>query len=120
MNLFFLMQQVALILRKKRDLRGAIDFDVNEAKVLVDKQGKAIDVVLRQRGASDKIIEEFMLCANETVAEHFKWMDIPFIYRVHEHPKLKKLQQFVSIVKPLGYQIKGSLDKMFIHVSLVQ
>ena len=112
-NLFFLMQQVALILRKKRDLRGAIDFDVNEAKVLVDKQGKAIDVVLRQRGASDKIIEEFMLCANETVAEHFKWMDIPFIYRVHEHPKLKKLQQFVSIVKPLGYQIKGSLENVY-------
>lgn len=111
--LFFLMQELALILRKKRDQRGAIDFDVNEAKVLVDKNGKPTDVVLRQRGASDKIIEEFMLVANETVAQHFKWMDLPFIYRVHEQPKLKKLQQFVSIVKPLGYNIKGSLEHVY-------
>ncbi|MEG0591952.1 MAG: ribonuclease R [Coprobacillus sp.] len=112
-DLFFLMQEVALILRKKRDQRGSIDFDVNEAKVLVDNSGKPIDIVLRERGASDKIIEEFMLRANETVAEHFKWMDIPFIYRVHEHPKLKKLQQFVSMVKPLGYTIKGSLEHVY-------
>lgn len=112
-DLFFLMQELAQILRKKRDAKGAIDFDVNEAKVIVDKKGKPIDVVLRVRGYSDKIIEEFMLCANETVAEHFKWLDLPFIYRVHEHPKLKKLQQFVSIVKPLGYQIKGSLEHVY-------
>ncbi|MEG0360533.1 MAG: ribonuclease R [Longicatena sp.] len=112
-DLFFLMQEVALVLRKKKDQRGSIDFDVNEAKVLVDKNGKPIDVVLRERGASDRIIEEFMLKANETVAEHFKWMDIPFIYRVHEQPKLKKLQQFVSMVKPLGYTIKGSLEHVF-------
>lgn len=112
-DLFFLMQEVASILRHKRDKKGAIDFDVNEAKVLVDKNGKPTDVVLRTRGASDKIIEEFMLCANETVAEHFKWMELPFIYRVHEHPKLKKLQQFVSIVKPLGYTIKGSLEHVY-------
>lgn len=111
--LFFLMQELALILRKKREKKGAIDFDVDEAKVIVDKQGKPIDVVLRQRGSSDKIIEEFMLKANETVAQHFKWMDLPFIYRVHEHPKLKKLQQFASIVKPLGYTIKGSLENVY-------
>ena len=54
-----------------------------------------------------------MLKANETVAEHFKWMDLPFIYRVHEQPKLKKLQQFANIVKPLGYTIKGSLEHVF-------
>ena len=112
-DLFFLMQELAQILRKKRDAKGAIDFDVNESKVIVDKKGKPTDVVLRVRGYSDKIIEEFMLCANETVAEHFKWLDLPFIYRVHEHPKLKKLQQFVSIVKPLGYQIKGSLENVY-------
>lgn len=112
-DLFFLMQELALLLRKKRDERGAIDFDVNEGKVIVDERGKPVDVILRTRGASDKIIEEFMLRANETVAQHFKWLDIPFIYRVHEHPKLKKLQQFVSIVKPLGYTIKGSLDHVY-------
>lgn len=111
--LFFLMQELASILRKQRDQRGAIDFDVNEAKIIVDKDGKPTDVVLRQRGASDKIIEEFMLKANETVAQHFKWMDLPFIYRVHEHPKLKKLQQFQTLVKPLGYNIKGSLEHVY-------
>ena len=111
--LFFLMQELAALLMKKKDERGAIDFDVNEAKVLVDEKGKPIDVVLRTRGASDRIIEEFMLKANETVAQHFKWLDLPFIYRVHEQPKLKKLQQFATIVKPLGYTIKGSLDHVY-------
>lgn len=111
--LFFLMQELATLLRKVRDERGAIDFDVDEAKVLVDQKGKPTDVVLRKRGASDKIIEEFMLKANETVAQHFKRMDLPFIYRVHEQPKVKKLQQFVNIVKPLGYTIKGSLEHVY-------
>ncbi|WP_028042552.1 ribonuclease R [Candidatus Stoquefichus massiliensis] len=111
--MFFLMQELADILRKQRFERGAIDFDVDEAKVLVDDKGKPTDVVLRTRGISDKIIEEFMLKANETVAQHFKWMELPFIYRVHEHPKLKKLQQFAAIVKPLGYTIKGSLDHVY-------
>lgn len=114
-SLFFLMQELATLLREKKEKRGAIDFDVNEAKVIVDKIGKPTDVILRERGASDKIIEEFMLKANETVAQHFKWMDLPFIYRVHEHPKLKKLQQFVNIVKPLGYTIKGSLEHVYPH-----
>ena len=107
------MQELATLLRKVRDERGAIDFDVDEAKVLVDQKGKPTDVVLRKRGASDKIIEEFMLKANETVAQHFKWLDLPFIYRVHEQPKVKKLQQFVNIVKPLGYTIKGSLEHVY-------
>lgn len=111
--LFFLMQELASLLRQKKAKRGAIDFDVNEAKVIVNKAGQPIDVVLREREASDRIIEEFMLKANETVAQHFKWMDVPFIYRVHEHPKLKKLQQFVNIVKPLGYTIKGSLEHVY-------
>lgn len=111
--MFFLMEELAMILRKARDQRGSIDFDVNEGKVIVDKNGKAIDVVLRQRGTSDKIIEEFMLKANETIAEHFKWLDLPFIYRVHEYPKEKKLTQFQSIIKPLGYTIKGSLGNIY-------
>jgi ribonuclease R len=112
-NLFFEMETLASILRKRREDKGSIDFDVNEAKVIVDKNGKAVDVVLRDRGTSEKIIEEFMLKANETVAEHFKWMDVPFIYRVHEYPKEEKLKQFQSIVKPLGYTIKGSLEHIY-------
>lgn len=114
-DLFFRMKELAAILRAKRDRRGAIDFDVNEAKVLVDEAGVPVDIIARERGESDHIIEEFMLCANETIAEHFKWMDLPFIYRVHENPKVKKLQQFVNIAKPLGYEIHGSLEKVNPH-----
>ena len=69
--------------------------------MLVDQKGKPTDVVLRKRGASDKIIEEFMLKANETVAQHFKWMDLPFIYRVHEQPKVKKLQTICEYCKTI-------------------
>lgn len=114
-DLFFLMQELALILQNKRSHRGAIDFDTNEAKVLVDQNGKPTDVVLRERGASDRIIESFMLAANETVAQHFKWLELPFIYRVHDNPKLKNLQQFSMIAKTLGYTIKGSLENIYPH-----
>lgn len=109
-DLFFLMQELALILQQKRSDRGAIDFDTKEAKVLVDKKGHPLDVVLRQRGQSDRIIESFMLAANETVARHFKWLDLPFIYRVHENPKADKLKKFSVIARTLGYMIKGSLE----------
>ena len=109
-DLFFLMQELALILQQKRSDRGAIDFDTKEAKVLVDKKGHPLDVVLRQRGQSDRIIESFMLAANETVARHFKWLDMPFIYRVHENPKADKLKKFSVIARTLGYTIKGSLE----------
>ena len=102
-----------MILQAKKARRGAIDFDVKEAKVLVDSKGNTTDVVLRERGASDRIIEEFMLLANETVAEHFKWLELPFIYRVHENPKPKKLLQFSGIAKTLGYTIKGSLENVY-------
>lgn len=111
-DLFFLMQELALILQQKRSDRGAIDFDTKEAKVLVDKKGHPIDVVLRQRGQSDRIIESFMLVANETVAKHFKWLDLPFIYRVHENPKADKLKKFSVIARTLGYTIKGSLENI--------
>lgn len=112
-DLFFLMQELAEILQVKKANRGAIDFDVKEAKVLVNSAGETVDVVLRERGASDRIIEEFMLLANETVAEHFKWMDLPFIYRVHEAPKTKKLMQFSGIARTMGYTIKGSLENIY-------
>lgn len=112
-KLFFLMEELAIILRTKRNKKGAIDFNVNEAKVIVDKKGKPIDIVLRERGMSEKIIEEFMLLANETIAEHFYWLEVPFIYRVHEHPKKKKLLNFATIAGVLGYKIKGSLDHVY-------
>ena len=112
-DLFFLMEELAGILQKKRFARGAIDFDAKEAKVIVDNRGNPIDVVLRQRGIGEHIIEEFMLLANETVAEHFYWLELPFIYRVHETPKTQKLLQFASVAKTLGYTIKGSLENVY-------
>ena len=112
-GLFFLMKELSDILIQKRKDRGAIDFDVNEGKVIVNGKGKPLNVVLRERGEGERIIESFMLCANETIAEHFNWLDVPFIYRVHEPPKKDKLSQFVTMVKPLGYTIKGSLDNVY-------
>lgn len=112
-DLFFLMEELASILQKKRFKRGAIDFDAKEAKVIVDNRGNPIDVVLRQRGIGEHIIEEFMLLANETIAEHFYWLELPFLYRVHENPKPEKLLQFANVAKTLGYTIKGSLENVY-------
>lgn len=111
-DLFFLMRELSDILQRKRQQRGAIDFDTEEAKVLVDQKGHPTDVVLRVRGESDRIIESFMLAANETVARHFKWLDLPFIYRVHENPKEDKLKKFSVVARTLGYTIKGSLENI--------
>ncbi|WP_374721491.1 ribonuclease R [Peribacillus tepidiphilus] len=106
------MEKLASILRAKRMKRGAIDFDFKEAKVLVDEEGKPIDVVLRERSVAERLIEEFMLVANETVAEHFHWMDVPFIYRIHEDPKEDKLQRFFEFITNFGYVVKGTANSV--------
>ncbi|EPZ39867.1 Ribonuclease R [Anoxybacillus ayderensis] len=106
--MFELMAELADILRNKRMKRGAIDFDFKEAKVLVDENGKPYDVVLRERSVAERLIEEFMLAANETIAEHFHWMNVPFIYRVHEDPKPEKLQRFLEFITNFGYIVKGT------------
>lgn len=108
--LFENMELVAAKLRLKRKKRGAIDFDFKEAQVLVDEEGKARDVVVRERSVGERLIEEFMLCANETVAEHFHWMDVPFIHRIHEDPDEGKLQMFFDFVAGLGYVVKGQAN----------
>ncbi|TSI04646.1 ribonuclease R [Lysinibacillus sp. BW-2-10] len=102
------MADLAAILRKKRMERGAIDFDFKESKVLVNEEGWPTDIVLRERTVSERLIEEFMLAANETVAEHFHWMQVPFIYRIHEDPKPEKLQRFFEFVTNFGLVVKGS------------
>lgn len=107
---FKLMYELSKILREKRHDRGSIDFDLEESKIVVDEYGFPIDVVLREREIAERIIEDFMLAANETVAEHFHWMDVPFIYRVHEHPKPEKLERFYKLARALGYEIKGTKD----------
>lgn len=106
--MFELMAELADILRTKRMKRGAIDFDFKEAKVLVDENGKPYDVVLRERSVAERLIEEFMLVANETVAEHFHWLNVPFMYRVHEDPKPEKLQRFLEFITNFGYVVKGT------------
>ena len=78
------MNSLALLLRQNREERGSIDFNLDEAYITLDKKGRAVDVGIVNRRCANKMIEEFMLLANETVAEHFFWMDIPFVYRVHE------------------------------------
>ncbi|WP_057912048.1 ribonuclease R [Peribacillus muralis] len=104
------MEKLAAILRKNRMNRGAIDFDFNEARVIVDEEGHPTDVVLRERSVAEKLIEEFMLAANETVAEHFHRLDVPFIYRIHEDPKPEKLQRFFEFITNFGYIVRGSAN----------
>lgn len=102
------MAELAQILRNKRMARGSIDFDFKESKVLVNEEGWPTDIVLRERTVAERLIEEFMLAANECVAEHFHWMNVPFIYRIHEDPKPEKLQRFFEFVTNFGIVIKGT------------
>lgn len=104
---FRLMRELALKLRNRRMRRGAVDFDFVESKVIVDENGKPVDIVKRERSIAEQIIEEFMLAANETVAEHFHWMKVPFIYRIHEDPDQEKLQNFMAFAANFGYHVKG-------------
>lgn len=104
---FKLMRELALALRDQRMRRGAIDFDFQESKVIVDPEGKPVDIIKRERSIAEQIIEEFMLAANETVAEHFHWLKVPFIYRIHEDPDGEKLMHFMQFAGNFGYAVKG-------------
>jgi len=104
------MAELATILKRKRHTRGSIEFDVKEAKIKVDETGFPIDIIYRDRGFSEEIIEEFMLAANETVAEHFEKLKLPFIYRVHEQPSSEKIQRLYKMTRMFGYTIKGGKE----------
>lgn len=104
---FRLMKELAMKLRDARMRRGAVDFDFEESKIIVDENGKAVDIVKRERSVAEQIIEEFMLAANETVAEHFHWLKVPFLYRIHEDPDPEKLQNFMAFAANFGYHVKG-------------
>ena len=105
------MKELADILRKNKVNKGYIDFDIDEAKIITDEEGKAIDVVLRNRGAGEKLIEDFMIAANETVARHINYMEYPFVYRVHGEPNEEKINSFLSFISVLGYQVH-KMDKI--------
>ena len=102
-----LMEELADILRKSKIKKGYLDFDTDEAKIIVDENGKAIDVVLRERGKGEKLIEDFMIIANETVAETIYHLDLPFVYRVHETPDDEKVSDFLNSISSLGLTVKG-------------
>ncbi len=104
-----LMAELAEILRKSKIKRGYIDFGVEEAKILVDENCKPTDVVLRERGVGENLIEDFMIAANECVASHIYFMNLPFIYRVHEMPEEEKIRSFLGFVSSLGYTVNGDI-----------
>ena len=106
------MAKLHEILLAMRARRGSIDFETQEAKIIVDKLGKPIEIQVRKRGTAEMMIESFMLIANETVARSFAIRELPFIYRVHEHPKADKLTRFIDFASVFGIPLKGTPEKM--------
>ena len=111
--MFEQMRELHEILEKMRYRRGAISFEDHESVIQVDDEGHPTAIILRERGISERMIESFMLAANETVAYHFQKRHLPFIYRIHEHPKEEKLQRFVEFVTNFGITVNGSKE----HIS---
>ncbi|MBR2038141.1 MAG: ribonuclease R [Lachnospiraceae bacterium] len=105
--MFEQMGELAAILRKKRHKRGSIDFDFPETKVILDKKGHPVDIKPYERNTATKLIEEFMLIANETVAEHFFWQETPFVYRTHETPDAEKIEKLVTFIRNFGLNLKA-------------
>ena len=103
-----MMNDLALVLAKNRHDRGSLDFDLDEARITLDDKGIPVEIDVAGRRSANKLIEEFMLLANETVAEHFFWLQMPFIYRVHEKPDIRKMEQLRIFLKNFGIVMKGS------------
>ncbi len=101
------METLAGLLREKRRKRGSIDFDFPECKIYLDSEGRPTDIKPYERNTATDIIEDFMLAANETVAQHFYWMELPFVYRVHDVPDADRLQKLASIISNFGYSMKA-------------
>ncbi len=105
------MAELSAILREKREKKGAIDFDFAETKIILDPEGNPIDIVPHERNVATKLIEDFMLAANETVAEHFYYMQSPFVYRIHEQPDPEKIASLAAFVNNLGHHIRTRKDE---------
>ena len=110
--MFKLMQELASILREKRRKRGSIDFDFPETKIILDKKGHPVDIKPYDRNVATKIIEDFMLIANETVAQHFYWMELPFVYRTHDNPDPEKIAKLSTFIRNFGYTIKNKQEEI--------
>lgn len=109
---FKLMEELAKILEERRKISGSLDLDVPESKITLDENGKAVDVGKYELTFSNTIIEQFMLTANEVIAEKFYWLEAPFIYRVHEVPDMEKVTQLNKFLYNFGYKIKASKDNI--------
>lgn len=105
-EMFDLMKELADILREKRRQRGSIDFDFPETKVILDERGRAVDIRPYERNAATKIIEDFMLMANETIAEDYFWQELPFVYRTHDNPDPEKMKRLGVFINNFGYSIR--------------
>lgn len=112
------MQKLSSLLRMKRTKRGAIDFDLPETKIIVDEKGMPVDIKPYERNVATMLIEDFMLAANETVASHFFWQEVPFVYRVHDTPDADKIEQLSILIRNFGYTFKASKDS--IHPKEIQ
>lgn len=110
--MFELMKELAAILREKRKKRGSIDFDFPETKIVLDKEGHPIEIKPYERNVATKIIEDFMLIANETVAQHFFWMETPFVYRTHDNPDPEKIAKLSTFIRNFGYSIKSKQEEI--------
>ncbi len=110
--MFEQMKELAGILREKRKKRGSIDFDFPESKIILDKQGHPVEIKPYERNVATKIIEDFMLIANETVAEHFHWMELPFVYRTHDNPDPEKIDKLGTFIRNFGYSIKSRQEEI--------
>ena len=111
-------EDLARILMKRRERRGSIDFDFPESKIILNSEGKVADIKSYERRISNRMIEEFMLVTNETVAEHFFWLQTPFVYRIHEIPAAEKMENLSKFIATFGYSLKGDLEQ--IHPKEIQ
>lgn len=118
--MFLLMKELADLLREKRKKRGSIDFEFPESKIVLDKDGMPLSIAPYERNAATKIIEDFMLLANETVAQHFYWMEIPFVYRTHDYPDPEKILKLGTFINNFGYHIKVKSGDNEIHPKEIQ
>lgn len=118
--MFRLMRELSHILRQRRKKRGSIDFDFPESKILLDERGVPVDIKPYERNTATRIIEDFMLLANETVAQHFYWLDLPFVYRTHESPDPEKILKLGTFINNFGYHIKIRTGDNEIHPKEIQ
>ncbi|WP_132995566.1 ribonuclease R [Sporanaerobacter acetigenes] len=105
-----LMEELCHILNEKRERRGSLDFDFPEARIILDDKGIPVEIREEERRIANRMIEEFMLVCNETVAEYMYWSQVPFIYRIHEDPDVEKINEFNKFIHNFGYNLKGSQE----------